>query len=99
MSILYYRQENGCNNAPDTTNTETTASPPYISNHSKNGIRSSNCVPGRSQSLLKSSVTTGEGSNQAPAPPHRSFASDVGGLPTISSRFSCQNQPFEYKNR
>ena len=97
--VHYFRQENGCNKAPDLSNADTTVSSSGNINRPQNGVRSSNCAPGRSQSLFKSSVTTREGSNQPPAPPHRSFASDVGGLPTISSRFSCNSQPLEYKNR
>ena len=62
-----------------------------------NGL--SNCVPGRSQSLFKGSVTSEEGGHQPPPPPHRSYTSDVGASPNISSISSSHTNQAVHKNR
>ncbi len=68
---------------------------------SNNGGGSPKSVPGRSPGFFKSSVNSPseEAGHQPPAPPHRSFSSDVGALSTVPSVFSCQAQQTEQNNR
>ena len=69
---------------------------------SNNGGGSPKSVPGRSPGFFKSSSVTSpseEAGHQPPAPPHRSFSSDVGSLSTVPSVFSSQAQQTEQNIR
>jgi hypothetical protein len=94
-----YRQDNGYQNGSNSTNSEVNIMSSSALANSNNGASLSNCVPGRSQSLFKGSVTSEEGGHQPPAPPHRSFTSDVSAPPNGSSINSCHTKHGVHKNR
>ena len=98
-TTLNYRQDNGYQNGSNSTNSEVNVMSSSALGTSNNGTALSNCVPGRSQSLFKGSVTSEEGGHQPPAPPHRSFTSDVGASPNGSSINSCHSKQAVHKNR
>ena len=94
-----YRQDNGYRNGGNSTNSEVNNMSSSAIGTSNNGTVLSNCVPGRSQSLFKGSVTSEERGHQPPAPPHRSFTSDVGASPHSSSINSGHPKQAVNKNR
>ena len=72
-----------------------------VAGTSYNGGASSSSVPARTPGIFKGSATPAneEGGHQPPAPPHRSFSSDVGLLPNVSTVFSPPVQSNEQSNR
>ena len=88
------RQDNGHHHGSNSTNSEVNGTLTSALGTSNNGIALPNSGSGRSQSLFKGSVaTTSEGAaSHPPAPPHRVFASEVRGLPTVPSINSCHTR-------